>query len=168
MLEYTLERADANGARFTATPEDRLMAAAPFLAASALLAFFAVQALWAGDRGDRPWAYGLLALSLAAAAGGAKMWHREGPPPVLRFDNLTRTLWFESARGTTVASVPYADIGPLEAGRFSSESNNTSYTTYTIGVTLRDGRRLRLCRGSETVRDEQLALLRRCIRLPEA
>ncbi|WP_396627162.1 hypothetical protein [Luteitalea sp.] len=167
-MDYVFERADSTGAGFRTHDDDRLMKALPFAAAAVLLLVFAVQTVWTGEATDRLAAVVLFALALGTAGGGLWMWRRPGPPPVLRFDNVSRTLRFEDARGMLVSGVPYADVGPFEAGKYSSTSNGTSYTTYTIGVTLPDGRRLRLCRDTEAVRDEQLAQLRRCVTLPHA
>ncbi|BCS32284.1 hypothetical protein TBR22_A14940 [Luteitalea sp. TBR-22] len=165
MYDYTLQHADATGARFAGDPDTQVLAVLPFAAAAVLLTVFGGQALWQGEVADRVWAYGLFALALGAAGGGWAMWRRPRRPPVLRFDNLSRTLTFEDAAGRPVQTVPYAQVAPFEAGRYSSESGSQSYTTYTISVTLADGRHLRLCRDSESVRDEQLALLQRCVRL---
>lgn len=168
LLDYTLERADTTGARFTSAPEEKWLAVLPFVAAAVLLSVFAVQSVWTGEAENRLGAMVLFAMALGAAGGGLWMWRRPGPPPVLRFDNASRTLRFEDARGAVVSAIPYADVGPIEAGKYSSTSNGTSHTTYTIGVTLPDGRRLRLCRDKEAVRDEQLARLRGCVTLPHA
>lgn len=168
MPEYQLQEVDASGARFTLDHGERLFMVYVWLAPAALLTFFAAQVWFTSDDSDRIYAYALIGLAAAFAAVTVIAARRPAPPAVLHFDNASRTLRFEDARGRPLSSVPYAEVGPFVTGRHTGRGGDGHSRTYhTIRVTLRDGRTLRLGGNtSEATRDAQLARLRDCVAIP--